>query len=132
MTVQIAATAAAALLALVALFQLLLAAGLKLGEATMGGRAQVIDGALAPRYRLAAVASAVLLIVAAIIVLSRAGMVDIGLPDGVVVIGAWVVVGFTILNTLTNLSGRHPLERYGMSALTVVVAILTAYVALSA
>jgi hypothetical protein len=123
MTVQIAATAAAALLGLVALFQLLLAGGLKLGEATMGGRARVIDGALAPRYRVAALASAVLLVVAVLIVLSRAG---------VVVIGAWVVVGFTILNTLTNLSGRHPLERFGLSAVTVVVAILTAYVALSA
>jgi len=36
------------------------------------------------------------------------------------------------INTLTNLSGRHPLERWGMSALTATVATLAAYVAVAA
>jgi hypothetical protein len=79
-----------------------------------------------------AVASAVLLAVAALIVLARAGVISLGLPESVLVVGAWVVVAFTVVNTLTNLSGRHPLERWGMSALTAVTAVLSGYVALIA
>jgi hypothetical protein len=33
------------------------------------------------------------------------------------------------VNTVTNLSGRHPLERWGMSSITLVTALLVAYVA---
>jgi hypothetical protein len=130
--VQLAGLGAAALIGLVVLFQLALALGAPLGEATMGGRAQHVGGVLTGRYRLMALVSAVLLVVAALIVLSRAAVVEVGLPDPVVVIGAWVVVGFMVLNTLTNLSGRHPLERWGMSAITVAVALLSVYVALNA
>ncbi len=72
-----------------------------------------------------------LLALAALIVLSRGGVVDVGLPDDVLRIGAWVVVGFAILNTLTNLSGRHPVERFGMSAITIAIALLAGLVALS-
>jgi hypothetical protein len=129
--VELAAVAAAGLLGLVAAFQVALALGAPLGEATMGGRAEHVDGVLAPRFRAMAIVSAVLLTVAAVIVLWRAGVLDVGLPESVVVIGCWVVVGFSLLNTLTNLSGRHPLERYGFTALTLVVAALATFVSLS-
>ena len=33
------------------------------------------------------------------------------------------------LNTLTNLSGWHPLERWGMSAIALATALLVGYVA---
>jgi len=128
---ELAALAAAVLLGLVAIFQLALALGAPLGEATMGGRARHVDGVLAPPYRLAALASGAILALAGAIVLSRAGIVDIGLSEGVVAIGAWVVVGFSLLNTVTNLSGRHPLERRGLSSVTLVVAILAGCVAIS-
>ena len=131
MTIELAAVAAAALIALVVLFQIALALGAPMGEATMGGRAQHAGGVLTRRYRLMALASAALLVVAALIVLSRAGVVDIGLPEAVVAVGSWVVVGFSVLNTVTNLSGRHPLERWAMSAITLVVALLAAYVAIN-
>ena len=132
MTMELAAVAAAALIALVVLFQIALALGAPMGEATMGGRAQHAWGVLTRRYRLMALASAALLVVAALIVLLRAGLVDIGLPETVISIGTWVVVGFSVLNTLTNLSGHHPLERWGMSAITLAVALLAAYVAINA
>ncbi len=109
-----------------------LALGLPLGEATMGGRAATVDGVLTPPYRLAALLSAALLLVAAVIVLARAGLISLSLPDAFIVFGAWVVVAFTVVNTLTNLTGRHPLERWGMSAITLTVATLTGYVALAA
>jgi hypothetical protein len=44
--VELAAVAAALLMAAVAVFQVALAAGLPLGEATMGGRAATVDGVL--------------------------------------------------------------------------------------
>jgi hypothetical protein len=132
MTIELAAWMAAALIAIVVVFQLALALGAPMGEATMGGRAQHVGGVLTGRYRLMALASAALLVLAALIVLSRAALIDIGLPEAVVVIGAWVVVVFSALNTLTNLSGRHPLERWGMSAVTLAITLFAGYVALTA
>ena len=128
MSVEVAAVVAAALIGLVVLFQVALALGAPMGEATMGGRAQHVGGVLTPPYRLMALASAALLVLAAFVVLSRAGVVDLGLLEAVVAIGAWVVVGFSVLNTVTNLSGRHPLERWGFSAVTLAVGVLSGYV----
>jgi hypothetical protein len=130
--VEVAAIGAGALLVVAIAFQASLALGVPLGDATMGGRATTVDGVLTAPDRLMAVASAVLLAVAALIVLARAGVISLGLPESVLVVGAWVVVAFTVVNTLTNLSGRHPLERWGMSALTAVTAVLSGYVALIA
>ena len=130
--VELAAVAAAVLLAGVIAFQVALVAGLPLGEATMGGRAATVDGVLQPPYRAIAVGSAVVLVVAAWIVLGRAGMVPIFLGGQALVWGAWVVAGFMALNTVTNLSGRHPLERWGMASITLAAAILVGYVAYAA
>lgn len=129
---ELVAVAAAVLIGLVVVFQVALALGAPLGEATMGGRAAHVDGVLTPRYRVVALASGALLVLAAAIVLSRAGVVDIGLAEPVVTIGTWVVVALSLLNTLTNLSGRHPLERWGLSAVTLAVAFLAGYVAIAA
>jgi hypothetical protein len=71
--VQVAAGTAALLMAAVVAFQLALAAGLPLGEATMGGRAATVDGVLQPPFRAIAGASAVVLSLAAWVVLGRAG-----------------------------------------------------------
>lgn len=70
--VELAAVAAAVLIAGVAAFQVALAAGLPLGEATMGGRAATVDGVLQPPYSAVALGSAVVLVLAAWIVLGRA------------------------------------------------------------
>lgn len=130
---QVAGVAAAVLLIAVAAYQVALASGVALGEATMGGRAPTVDGVLTAPYRVIAAVSAVVLLLAAWIVLTRAGVLEpVLLSEDVFGWATWAVVAFTVLNTLSNLSGRHPLERYGMSAITVVVAILTAYVALAA
>ena len=131
-TVELAAVAAAVLLIAVFGFQAALAAGLPLGEATMGGRAATVDGVLQPRYRAIAVGSAIVLLLTAWIVLARAGMLSIFLSDQVLIGVTWVVVGFLALNTLTNLSGRHPLERWGMASITLLAGLLVGYVALAA
>ena len=130
--VELAAVAAAVLPAGVIAFQVALVAGLPLGEATMGGRVATVDGVLQPPYRAIAVGSAVVLVVAAWIVLGRAGMVPIFLGGQALVWGAWVVAGFMALNTVTNRSGRHPLERWGTASITLVAAFLVGYVAYAA
>jgi len=129
---EVAALTAAVLMAVVVAFQVALAAGLPLGEATMGGRATTVNGILQPPFRALALASAVVLVVAAWIELARAGQLPIFVGGEVLVWGAWVVAAFMALNTLTNLSGRHPLERWGTGSITLVVALLVGYVAFAA
>jgi hypothetical protein len=130
--VELAAIGAAVLIAVAAAFQVALAAGLPLGEATMGGRAATVNGVLVPRYRAIALASAIVLVIAAWIVLGRAGMVPTFLGGQVLAWATWVVAGFMALNTLTNLSGKHPLERRGLASLTLIAALLVGYVAFAA
>jgi hypothetical protein len=130
--VELAAIAAAVLLTSVSAFQVALAAGLPLGEATMGGRASTVDGVLEPQYRVIAVGSAILLLLTAWIVLARAGTLPAFLSGQALVWTAWVVVGFLAMNTLTNLSGRHPLERWGMASITLLAGLLVGYVAFAA
>jgi len=130
--VELAAVAAAVLLAAVAAFQVALAAGLHLGETTMGGRAATVKGVLQPPYRAIALGSAAVLVLAAWIVLGRAGLVPIFLGGQALVWSVWVVAGFMALNTVTNLSGRHPLERWGMGSITLAAALLVGYVAYAA
>jgi len=130
--VELAAVAAAVLMAAVFAFQIALAAGLPLGEATMGGRAATLDGVLQRPYRAIALGSAMVLVLAAWIVLGRAGLMPIFLEGQALVWSAWVVAGFMALNTLTNLSGRHPLERWGMGSITLAAALLIGYVAYAA
>lgn len=130
--VELAAVAATVLMAGVIAFQVALAAGLPLGEATMGGRAATIHGVLQPRYRAMALASAVILVLAAWVVLGRAGLLTTFLGGQALGWAAWVVAGFMALNTLTNLSGKHPLERWGMGSITLVGALLVGYVAYAA
>ena len=132
-SVAIAATAAALLLGVALAFQISLALGAPLGEATMGGRARTVDGVLAPGFRLLAAASALLLAIAAWVVLARAGVVDAAPVNATIVVwGTVAVAAFMGLNTLSNLSGRHPLERWGMGSITLLTTVLVAYVALAA
>ena len=130
--VQVAAGGAALLIAAVAIFQVALGAGLPLGEATMGGRAATVAGVLQPRYRAIALASAVVLTLTAWIVLGRAGLVQTFVGGQVLGWSTWVVAGFLALNTLTNLSGKHQLERRGMASITLIAAVLVGYVAFAA
>jgi hypothetical protein len=129
---ELAAVLAAVLIFGAVAFQVALAAGLPLGEATMGGRAATVEGVLTSRYRAIALGSAAVLAVAAWIVLGRASLVPIVIGGQLLAWGTWVVAGFMLLNTLTNLSGKHPLERWGMSSLTLVAALLIGFVAYAA
>jgi hypothetical protein len=130
--VELVSVAAAVLLAAVVVFQLALAAGLPLGDATMGGRAATVEGVLTPPYRALAAGSAVVLSLAVWIVLARPGLVSAPLGHEARAWSAWAVAGFMALNTMSNLSGPHPLERWGMASITLVAALLIGYVAYAA
>ena len=65
------------------------------------------------------------------LVLKRAGVVGTRAPGRVVRVATWIVVCFLGVNTLTNLAGRHPVERYGMTLVSVGTLVLAAFVARS-
>jgi len=128
---KIVAAAAAGLLALVVAFQLALAAGAPWGAAAYGGRAARADGRLPVRYRIASAVAAVVLMGSGVLVLAAGSVVGPGpLPDEVLTAGVWVLVVLLALNTMGNLSARHPFERWGAGGLTAVLTVLCAVVAL--
>lgn len=54
---------------------------------------------------------------------------ELALRPALKVPGRWAAAALFALNTLANLSGRHPVERIGASALTVVLTLLCLVVA---
>jgi hypothetical protein len=129
-TVQLAAISASVLIALVAIFQVALALGLPLGEATFGGAAPTIDGVLSTGFRVIALVNAVILIGFAWVILARADLLSSNvIGDRFLFWAAWGIVAFLVLNTIGNLSASHPFERYVMGATTLVLIVLCALVA---
>jgi hypothetical protein len=130
---QAAAVGAAVLCAGVAAFQLGLALGLPLGEATWGGRATTRDGVLSPGFRVAAAASAGFLGLIAWIVLARAGVVGAGLlGERFLTPATWMILGFLVLNAVGNFAAPHPLERWVMGPVALAAAVLVGSVAFGA
>lgn len=129
MTVLAALVAAALFLAMGA-FQAALAAGAPLGAHVLGGRHA---GTLPPRLRLFSGIAAVILFGAALVILARAGA--IGWPDGATGLlapASWVIAAYLALNTLGNLASKSRLERTVFAAATATLAVLCAFVALTA
>jgi hypothetical protein len=86
-------------------FQLALAAGAPWGEYAMGGR---YPGQFPPRLRVAAVVQGLVIAVLAVIVLTRAGIVQTPLDAPWLI---FVVVAFSALSLLVNALSRSPGER---------------------
>jgi hypothetical protein len=106
------------LLGLAFAFQGALASGVPWGEMAYGGRAARPDGTLPVRYR---VTSALTLAFLGVAAWSVHAKVEPAL---------WAFAALFALNTMANLSGRHPVERWGMSALTLGLAACCAMLAL--
>jgi len=121
---------ASCLLGVVVLFQLLLAAGAPWGAAAYGGRAAQDDGRLPPKYRVASLGTALALTGALWFVLAAAAVITPPpLPEGLLGIGACVLAGLFALNTLGNLAGRHPAERWGAGGITAALTISCVWIA---
>lgn len=108
-------------------FQAALAAGVPWGRAAWGGK----NAQLPPSLRIASLVSMVVWLVAALIVLDRAGIPLLDLPDVVSRWGTWVLVVLLPLGAIMNFASSSPYERYGWAPFALVAALLTLVVALS-
>jgi hypothetical protein len=128
---QSAAVASACLIALVVAFQVALAAGARWGAAVYGGRFVQGEGGLPRRYRVSSAVAALALSGAAWLVLAAGSLIGRGpVPEGVLTAMMWALAVLFALNTVSNLSGKHPVERFGAGALTAVLTVLCLVIAL--
>jgi hypothetical protein len=111
-----AAVVALALLAALAVFQGLLAAGRPLGRFAWGGQHEVLP----PGLRIGSVVSIALYAAFAVLLLQAAGVIS-PLPDGVADVAIWVLTGYFVLGIAMNAISRSRPERLTM---TPVVALL--------
>ena len=124
------AVAACALLLVAAAFQLALSAGAPWAAAAYGGRAALTDGRLSTGYRAASGLTAVMLAAIGWLLLLRGGVVGSASGNSALAVACWAFAALFAVNTLGNLAGKHPVERWGMGALTAALAVLCALLAL--
>jgi hypothetical protein len=124
------AIAACALLLLGAAFQLGLGAGAPWAAAAYGGRAALPDGRLPSRYRAASLVTTVVLLAIGWLLLLRGGVIGAASESSTPAVACWVSAVLFAVNTVANLAGRHPVERWGMGALTGCLTVLCVLLAL--
>ena len=117
--IQVLAILGAALLFIAAVLEVLLVAGLPLGEFTMGGRYKVLP----PMMRGAAVFSLLTQVFAAIILLQAAGFIGMWFSFGVTRIICYVFGGFFVVNTIMNFFSTSKKEKLVMTPLAAIEAI---------
>lgn len=122
-----AAVVAAIGFLVIAAFQLALAAGAPLGRAAWGGKSATLPDNL----RRASAASFVIWLLAAVLILGRAGVIGLPVPREVLAWGAWILVVLSALGALVNVASSSPWERFGWAPLAAAMAILSAIVASS-
>jgi hypothetical protein len=115
---RIFALLATLILSLVALLQVLLAAGAPLGRLAWGGEHRVLPAKL----RLGSVAAIPFLVLAAWAILARVDLVLPGTDVALVPVGTWIFGGLFVLNTLGNLASKSQVERIVMTPLTLILA----------
>lgn len=123
-----AARSFVALALVVVAFQLAIAAGAPWGHLTMGG---AFPGRVPPPMRLAAVASALVILLLGAIVAARAGL---ALPRWHAASRrlVWLVVAYTVVGVVLNAITPSPWERALWLPVTLVLAICAVVVARSA
>lgn len=121
-----AAIALTVILAALAVFQLALALGAPLGRFAWGGAHRVLP----TRLRIGSLVSIVVYAVIAVLALDRVDLIDV-VPDAVSTVGMWVVFGYFVLGIPLNAISRSKPERYTMTPIVTVLALLSLLVALS-
>jgi hypothetical protein len=115
---QIAAAFAAVGFLVVVAYQLLLVFGLAFSGAAWGG------ATLTPTLRLASAASAMVLVLAALIVAGRAGYWGPRVPAAIFQWGTWVLVGGMSLSALANFASPTVGERFFLGPSALLLALL--------
>ncbi|MCG5219739.1 hypothetical protein [Streptosporangium sp. KLBMP 9127] len=104
------------LLAILAVFQIALAAGAPLGRFAWGGRHDVLPRNL----RIGSVVAVPIYAVFALFLLSKAGLVSI-IGEPLLTIGMWVIVIYLGLASVLNLLSRSKFERSVMTPVALVM-----------
>lgn len=120
-----AAIALTVILAALAVFQLALALGAPLGRFAWGGAHRVLP----TRLRIGSLVSILVYAVIAVLALDRVDLVDV-VPDPVSTVGMWVAFGYFVLGIPLNAMSRSTAERYTMTPVVAVLALLSLLVAL--
>lgn len=121
-----AAIALVVILSLLAVFQLALALGAPLGRFAWGGQHRVLPG----RLRIGSLVSILIYGIIAVLALDRVGLVDV-VPDAVSTVGMWVVFAYFVIGIPLNAISRSKPERYVMTPVVTILAVLSLLVALS-
>ena len=122
---SIAAIVLCVMLGGLAVFQFALVCGAPLGHFAWGGADRVL-----PRgKRIGSVVSIVLYALFAWVFLMKAGFVPMALPEIVVDVAAWVIVGYFALGIPLNAISRRKPERYTMTPVVLVRVVLGVVVA---
>ena len=100
--------------------------GLPLGRFAFGGQHRVLPA----RLRVGSLVAIVTYVVVAAVVLQRSEVVDAGLPDAAVRVGAWVLAAYFLVGVGLNLASRSRAERFTMTPVALVLFVLTAVVAI--
>lgn len=122
----VAAVGAVVLLALLAVLQVCVAAGLPWGRLVWGGQHDVLP----TRLRVGSALSLLLYAGFAAVLLSRAGVLA-GSDSSFVTIGSWVLVAYFALGIVVNLASRSSAERWTMAPTCAVLAGASLIVALA-
>ncbi|KEO81839.1 hypothetical protein [Tumebacillus flagellatus] len=126
MNAQIPAVISAVIFGAVALFQLLLAAGLPFAHLSWGGKHQ---GVLPGHMRLASLLAACVLVFLTLVLLVRSGLLAMDVNHTVTLVLVWVITAFMGLNTLGNLASKSRMEKVVMAPLTGVACVMCLLVA---
>lgn len=122
----VAAVLICVLLGALAIFQILLIAGLPLGRFAWGGQSRVLPA----RLRVGSAISVVLYALIALVTLERAQVTHFFEADVVVTVAMWVLTGYFTLGIGLNAISRSKPERYVMTPLSLLLAVLCLIVAL--
>ncbi|WP_396667144.1 hypothetical protein [Microbacterium sp. R86528] len=125
MRLRIFALALTVILLLLAIFQLALALGAPLGRFAWGGQHRVLP----PRLRVGSVIAIVIYGVIDLIAWDRVGAVDL-FPELFSEIAMWVVFAYFALGVVMNAISRSKPERYTMVPITLVLAVLSLFIAM--
>ncbi|MGO3147556.1 MAG: hypothetical protein ACTIJ6_07740 [Leucobacter sp.] len=115
------------LIGLLALFQLALVCGAPWGRFAWGGQH---TGKLPSRFRIASGVAILIYALIAMIALTRVSLVHV-LPSALAYVGMWVVFVYLVLGVLMNAISRSKAERFTMTPVALVLAVLALLVALS-
>ena len=119
------ALALTVILALLAVFQIALAAGAPWGHFAWGGQHRVLPRNL----RIGSVVSIVIYAVIAFVAWERVGASSV-LPDVVAQVAMWVVFAYFAIGIVMNAISRSKQERYTMTPIVLVLAVLSLLIAM--